>query len=212
MSAPSLEPHLQPRPKHLPLRLIRGEIRPGLRALRARAVTPQQHHSTPEKNRAAKTREPGCAFTTYDEVLSQAADLLTELRQKLDLIRAVEEREELLSAVQKSKGHLTVLREELEETMACRGGRKLTQMAEELERELGYVDEEEVFSIGELRELAQASPRALDSSYRSLQRAWEASVYPEQFERHMESAGCRTSLEFQVKNTLLAYFYEAKSR
>lgn len=152
------------------------------------------------------------ANTTYDEVLSQAISLLSELRQTLDLVRAVEEREELLCAVQNSKGHLAALREELEDTVAYRAGRKLTYLAEELERELGYVDEEEVFSIGELRELAQKSPRALDSSYRSLQRAWEASALPDQFERHLESMGCKTSLELQVKNTLLAYFDEAKAR
>lgn len=152
------------------------------------------------------------ANTIYDEVLSQAISLLSELRQTLDLVRAIDEREELSSAIQNSKGHLAALREELEDTVAYRGGQKLAQLAEELERELGFVDDEEVFSIGELREIARTSPRALDSSYRSLQRAWETSARPEQFERRLESMGCKTSLEGQVKSTLLAYFDEAKSR
>jgi hypothetical protein len=152
------------------------------------------------------------ANTTYDEVLSKAISLLSELRQTLDLVRAIDEREELSSALQNSKGHLAALREELEETVVYRGGQKLAHLAEELERKLGYVDDEEVFSIGELRELAQATPRALDSSYRSLQQAWETSVFPEQFERRLDSIGCKTSFEWQVKCTLMAYFDEAKSR
>lgn len=152
------------------------------------------------------------ANTTYDEVLSQAIGLLSELRQTLDLVRAVDEREELSSAIQNSKGHLAALREELEDTVAYRRGQKLAYLAEELEREYGFVDDEEVFTIGELREIAQATPRALDSSYRSLQLAWETSELPEQFERRLDSTGCKTSFEGQVKSTLLVYFDEAKSR
>ncbi|MCZ4323984.1 hypothetical protein [Pseudomonas anguilliseptica] len=150
--------------------------------------------------------------TAHDGALAHTINLLNELRHALDLIRAETEREELASAVQDTKGHLAALREELEDTIAYHGGQKLAQLAEELEREYGFVDDEEVFSIGELREMAKTSPRALDSSYRSIHEAWETYVLPYQLEQHLDSTGSKTSFEWQVKHTLLAYFDEAKAR
>jgi hypothetical protein len=152
------------------------------------------------------------ANSTHDEALAHTISLLNELRHALDLIRAETEREELASAVQNTKGHFAALREELEDTIANRSGQKLARLAEELEREYGVVDDEEVFSIGELREMAKTSPRALDSSYRSIHEAWETHLSSYQFEQHLDSTGSKTSFEWQVKHTLLAYFDEAKAR
>ncbi|MDH1264661.1 hypothetical protein [Pseudomonas sp. GD03944] len=154
---------------------------------------------------------PITANTTHDEVLAQTIILLNDLRHALDLIRVETEREELAFAVQNTKGHFAALREELEDTIAHRGGQKLALLAEELEREYGVVDDDEVFSIGELREMAKASPRALDSSYRSIHKAWKASVSSCQFEQYLNSTGTTTSFEWQVKHTLRAYFHEAKA-
>ena len=154
---------------------------------------------------------PITANTPHDEVLAHTITLLNDLRQALDLIRVETEREELASTVQNTKGHLAALREELEDTIAHRGGQKLARLAEEFEHEYGVVDDE-VFTIGELREMAKASPRALDSSYRSIHEAWKTHASPDQLEQYLDSTGTKTSFEWQVKHTLLAYFDEAKAR
>ena len=154
---------------------------------------------------------PITANTTHDEALAHTISLLNDLRHALDLIRVETEREELASAVQSTKGHFAALREELEDTIAHRGGQKLARLAEELEHEYGVVDDE-VFTIGELREMAKASPRALDSSYRSIHEAWETNASSYQLEQYLDSTDTKTSFEWQVKHTLLAYFDEAKAR
>lgn len=155
---------------------------------------------------------PITAKTTHDEALAHTISLLNDLRHALDLIRVETEREELASAIQNTKGHFAALREELEDTIAHRGGQKLARLAEELEHEYGVVDDDEVFTIGELREMAKTSPRALDSSYRSIHEAWKTHASSDRFEQHLESTGTKTSFEWQVKHTLLAYFDEAKAR
>lgn len=152
------------------------------------------------------------ANSTHDEALAHTISLLNELRYALDLIRAETEREELASAVQNTKGHFVALREELEDTIAHRGGQKLARLAEELEHGYGVVDDDEVFTIGELRDMAKASPRALDSSYRSIHEAWKTHATSDQLEQYLDSTATKTSFEWQVKHTLLAYFDEAKAR
>lgn len=155
---------------------------------------------------------PTTANTIHDEALAHTISLLNDLRHALDLIRAETEREELAAAVQNAKGYFAALREELEATIAHRGGQKLARLAEDLEHEYGIVDDDEVFTIGELREMAKASPRALDSSYRSIHEAWKTHASPDQLEQHIDATGTKTSFEWQVKHTLLAYFDEAKAR
>ncbi|HGO9498814.1 TPA: hypothetical protein RPU97_000394 [Pseudomonas aeruginosa] len=152
------------------------------------------------------------ANSTHDEALAHTISLLNELRYALDLIRAETEREELASAVQNTKGHFAALREELEDTIAHRGGQKLARLAEELEHGYGVVDDDEVFTIGELRDMAKASPRALDSSYRSIHEAWKTHATSDQLEQYLDSTATKKSFEWQVKHTLLAYFDEAKAR
>ena len=151
------------------------------------------------------------AMTTNDEALAYTIHLLGELRQALDLIRANTERDELASVLQESKGTLAALYEELEDTVAYRSGRALTSLAEDLESTYDPVDGD-VFSIGEQLHQESGEVRSIDRTYRVLHRAWEASVLPEQFERHLELMRPATSFGLQVGRVLTTHFTEAKTR
>ncbi|PKM23597.1 MAG: hypothetical protein CVV09_19710 [Gammaproteobacteria bacterium HGW-Gammaproteobacteria-13] len=147
--------------------------------------------------------------------VNHALGLLSELRQVLDFIRASTEREELAASAQNIKGPMAALHEELEDTISYRSGQNLVDLAENLERthgQPGVTDNEAIFSINELRYQASGEPRLLERTYRVLHQAWEASIFPEQFKRHLEETGLATSFGWQVAEVLIANFSEAKAR
>ncbi len=153
------------------------------------------------------------AYSSSPGAMNHAMELLHELHQTLDFIRAETGREDLATAVKNIKGPMAALREELEESLAHCAGLELAFFAEDFERNqsLSRSEDGPVFSISEYRNLEGEESHSLDRTYRALHRAWNGSMFPEEFNTELKRIGGVCAFGWAVAEVLIKNFDDAKA-